>query len=69
MIDQGGDYALALKGSQGKLYDDVKLFLDDLDTLVAQASQVSKGHGRIETRIASVSPIGQQSGGLVAGMA
>ena len=55
VIDQGGDYALALKGNQGSLHDDVKLFLDDVDTPVAQATQVSKGHGRIETRIASVS--------------
>ena len=55
VIDQGGDYALALKGNQGTLYDDVKLFLDDATTPVASATQVSKGHGRIETRIASVS--------------
>ena len=55
VIDQGGHYALALKGNQGTLYDDVKLFLDDVDTPVAQATQVSKGHGRIETRTASVS--------------
>ena len=55
VIDQGGDYALALKGNQGTLYDDVKLFLDDADTPAVQATQVSKGHGRIETRIASVS--------------
>ena len=52
---QGSDYALALKGNQGTLHDDVKLFLDDPDTPVAQATQVGKGHGRIETRVASVS--------------
>ena len=28
-MDQGGDYALALKGNQGTLHDDVRLFLDD----------------------------------------
>ena len=55
VIDQEGDYALALKGNQGTLYDDVKLFLDDADTPAAQATQVSKGHGRIETRTASIS--------------
>ena len=55
VVGQGGDYALALKSNQGTLYDDVKLFLDDLDTPVAQATQVNKGHGRIEKRIASVS--------------
>ncbi len=54
-MEQGGDYALALKGNQGTLHDEVKLFLDDPDTPVAQATQVGKGHGRIETRVASVS--------------
>ena len=55
VVEQRGDYALALKGNQGTLHDDVKLFLDDPDTPVAQARQVGKGHGRIETRVASVS--------------
>ena len=55
VVEQGGDYALALKGNQSTLHDDVELFLDDPDTPVAQATQVGKGHGRIETRVASVS--------------
>ena len=55
VIEQGGDYALALKGNQGSLRDDVQLFLDDPSTPLAQDVQISKGHGRIETRIASVS--------------
>ena len=55
VVEQGGDYALALKGNQGTLHDDVKLFLDDPDTPAAQATQVGKGHGRIETRVARVS--------------
>ena len=29
IVDQGGDYALALKGNQGTLHHDVALFLDD----------------------------------------
>ena len=52
---QGGDYAMALKGSQGALRDDVQLFLDDPATPLPQDTQVSKGHGCIGTRIASVS--------------
>lgn len=52
VVEPGGDYALALKGNQGKLQDDVKLFLDDSGTQVAQ---VGKGHGRVESRIANVS--------------
>ena len=55
VVEQGGDYALALKGNQERLRDDVGLFLDDPATPVARAVQVSKGHGRIETRMASVS--------------
>ena len=55
VVEQGGDYALALKGNQGTLRDDVQLFLDDPGTPVAQATQVSKGHGRVETRTAAVS--------------
>ena len=51
----GGDYVLALKGYQGALYEDVKLYLDD----PAQGGclyhqDVDGGHGRIETRTASV---------------
>ena len=55
VIEQGGDYALALKGNQATLRDDVQLFLDDPSTPLVQDVQISKGHGRIETRIASVS--------------
>ena len=55
VVEQLGDYALALKGNQGTLNDDVRLFLNDPATPVVQATQVNKGHGRIETRTASVS--------------
>ena len=55
VLDQGADYVLALKGNQGSLNDDVRLFLDDSATAVAEASQTNKGHGRIETRTASIS--------------
>ena len=46
---------LALKRNQESLNDDVRLFLDDSAMAVAQASQTNKGHGRIETRTASIS--------------
>ena len=55
VLDRGADYALALKGNQGSLHDDVRLFLDDPATPLAQATQTNKGHGRIETRTASIS--------------
>src|SRR4051812_14889072 len=32
IVDQDGDYVLALKGNQGTLHDDVRLFLDDPET-------------------------------------
>ena len=55
LLDQGAGYVLALKGNQESMNDGVRLFLDDPATDVAQASQTNKGHGRIETRTASIS--------------
>ena len=56
IIDQGGDYALALKGNQGTLHEDVVLLLDDPETKPVTAKPVvDTDHGRIETRTASVS--------------
>ncbi len=55
VIEQKADYVLALKGNQGTLLDDVRLFLDDPETRLDSATEVDKGHGRIETRMASVS--------------
>ena len=48
-------FQLALKGNQGSLYHDVKTFLDDATTPMAQDVQYGKGHGRVETRLAQVS--------------
>lgn len=56
IVTQKGDYALALKGNQGTLDDDVVLFLDDPESQVTTAQPVVEGdHGRIETRTATVS--------------
>ncbi len=55
ICEQGGDYILALKGNQGQLFDDVKLFLDDEKTELECAEHTDKGHGRIEVRKAFVS--------------
>ncbi len=38
IVDQGGDYALALKGNQGTLHDDVVLFLEDPESKVTTAA-------------------------------
>jgi len=56
ILDQGGDYMLALKGNQATLQDDVVRFLDDPASKVSTAKpDVDAGHGRIETRTATVS--------------
>ena len=56
IIGQEGDYALALKGNQGAMHDDVRRFLDDRASPMTRAEPVVDGdHGRIETRTASVS--------------
>jgi predicted transposase YbfD/YdcC len=56
IVDQSGDYMLALKGNQGTLHDDVVRFLDDPASKVGTAKpDVDAGHGRIETRTATVS--------------
>jgi len=56
IIDQGGDYALALKDNQKTLHADVRLFLNDPTTTgITAARTVDGDHGRIETRTAMVS--------------
>ena len=56
IVDQGGDYVLALKGNQGTLHDDVSRFLDDPACEATDADRtVDADHGRIETRTATVS--------------
>jgi predicted transposase YbfD/YdcC len=56
IVDQGGDYALALKGNQGTLFDDVVLLLDDPELKASTSAPVVEAdHGRIETRTATVS--------------
>ncbi|HUN39514.1 MAG TPA: ISAs1 family transposase [Acetobacteraceae bacterium] len=56
IVDQGGDYALALKANQPSLLADVTTFLDDPAAAVSTAEPTVDGdHGRIETRTATVS--------------
>ena len=56
IIDKDADYILALKGNQGSLHDDTKLFFIEqiacgfADTVVSHHQTVEKSHGRIETR-------------------
>ena len=61
IIEQGGDYVLALKGNQGTLNEDVRLFLETEaaktknNAISSQCEHVDKGHGRIEIRKCYVS--------------
>jgi predicted transposase YbfD/YdcC len=60
IIDQGGDYVLALKGNQGTLNEDVRTFLETEikkkpTGITNLYLDVDKGHGRIETRRCFVS--------------
>lgn len=56
IIDKGADYILSLKENQKTLYNDVKLYIDDIsndkDVINSSAyhKTVEKGHGRIEIR-------------------
>lgn len=56
IVDNKGDYALALKGNQGNLHEDVELLFKDLEKsqyknfLFDYEKTVDKNHGRIEIR-------------------
>jgi predicted transposase YbfD/YdcC len=56
IIQGKGDYVLALKANQGKLFDDVQLVMgchlrdDFADCPVSRHIEVEKGHGRLEER-------------------
>jgi predicted transposase YbfD/YdcC len=55
IMEQGGDYALALKGNQATLHSDVSLYLDDPARDVGDTdTTVDADNGRIETRTATV---------------
>ena len=55
IIDQGGDYLLALKGNQGSLYQSAMDWVveqmenDFVDTSVRRHVETVKGHGRVDT--------------------
>jgi Transposase len=56
IIDKGADYVLGLKGNQGTLHDDVKLYFEDClssgfkDIAYDYHETIDGDHGRIETR-------------------
>jgi len=56
IVEEGGDYVLALKDNQGNLFEDTQKLFEDLESTHYQAytydyvKTVNKGHGRIEIR-------------------
>ena len=56
ITEKGGNYVISLKGNQGKLHDDVKLFLETekkrnfCKVRHDYYETTEKGHGRVETR-------------------
>jgi predicted transposase YbfD/YdcC len=56
IVDQGGDYVLALKANQSAMHDDVKLFLDDPESgATVGDTVVERSRDRVERRTATVS--------------
>lgn len=55
IVDNGGDYVLAVKDNQPSLRHEIETFFGDPHTAVGTHCETGKGHGRIETRRASVS--------------
>ena len=49
IVDAGADYILAVKGNQETLLEDVEVMCD-YERPAAEATDVDKGHGRIEVR-------------------
>lgn len=56
IVERGGDYVISLKGNQGHLHNDVKLFLETAQEKGFSGlthdyyETVEKGHGRVESR-------------------
>jgi predicted transposase YbfD/YdcC len=56
IVDQGGEYVLALKANQSAMHDDVKLFLDDPESGARVGEPtLERSRDRVESRIATVS--------------
>lgn len=52
IVEREGDYVISLKGNQGTLHQDVRLFFEDKSSEIDQAwEEWDKGHGRIEHRL------------------
>lgn len=50
IIDQKGDYLMALKGNHGSLFEDIKLYFTEIEQGMSSARTVEKNRGQIEIR-------------------
>jgi len=50
IISKGGDYVMALKGNQGTLFEDVKLYFSESEYGMSCARSVEKNRGQVEIR-------------------
>jgi predicted transposase YbfD/YdcC len=56
IMEKEGDYVISLKGNQGKLHEDVRLWFENKENMMTQSwEEIDKGHGRIEHRLCEVS--------------
>jgi predicted transposase YbfD/YdcC len=55
IIDGGGNYVMALKGNQGTLFDDVKLYFSEIHEGMSCWQTLEKNRGRIECRTCTAS--------------
>jgi predicted transposase YbfD/YdcC len=55
IIDGGGNYVMALKGNQGTLFEDVKLYFSEIHEGMSCWQMLEKNRGRIEIRTCTVS--------------
>lgn len=57
ITEKGGDWLLVLKGNQGALFEDVRLFMDNPvnEVNITSFQTVDANHGQVETRTARVS--------------
>jgi predicted transposase YbfD/YdcC len=56
IIDKGANYVIGLKGNQGELHEDVRLIFENKPAKMSflRSEEFDKGHGRLETRRATV---------------
>ena len=57
IVEKGGDCVLPAKGNQGTLHEDIQVWFSDPEAQKEMLScrHVGGGHGRVETRVATVS--------------